>query len=336
MSRKPVARIPIKIAVVGYGSMGRNHVRVISKIDRFELCAIVEPERAVNFPDGIPLLYTIGELEALEVDAVVVATPTSSHKALGTHFLERGIHTLIEKPVCSNVGEVDDLIAARNSSGAIAMVGHLERFNPAVSALKSHIERGTIGGVFQIATRRQGFFPARVSDVGVTKDLAIHDIDIARFISGTSYLSLFATLSRVSGREHEDMIVITGLMNNSILVNHLVNWVSPMKERVVTVTGSAGTLVADTILGDLVLFENGTPPSDGDEDYFFRGVTAGKVVHFTLDNVEPLRKELQHFADAILGELPSPVSLEDAQSSLRIAEVALDSASTAAPRIFPL
>jgi predicted dehydrogenase len=187
---------------------------------------------------------------------------------------------------------------------------------------------GQIGDVFQIATRRQGSFPARIGDVGVTKDLATHDIDLTMWISNSDYSHVFAQSGHRSGREHEDMISVTGRLANGIIVNHVVNWLSPMKERVVVVTGDKGTFVADTLTGDLTLHENGAFNVDWESFATFRGVTEGNVTRFAYPKREPLRSELEGFRDAIVGKGDDYVSLADGVRVVEIADAVLLSSAT--------
>ena len=136
--------------------------------------------------------------------------------------------------------------------------------NAAVQGLRRQLEAGALGEVYQIQTRRQGPFPSRIADVGVAKDLASHDIDLTAWVAQSEYEFLSAQTAHRSGRAHEDMIAINGRLTNGVIVNHLVNWLSPMKERIVVVTGEKGALVADTSTGDLTFYANGTIPLEWD------------------------------------------------------------------------
>ena len=119
----------------------------------------------------------------------------------------------------------------------VGAVGHIERYNPALQSLRERMANGDLGDIYQIATRRQGPFPARIADVGVVKDLATHDIDLTAWLAQSEYVSVAAQVALRSGRPHEDMVAATGKLANGTITNHLVNWLSPMKERVTVVTG---------------------------------------------------------------------------------------------------
>jgi predicted dehydrogenase len=204
-------------------------------------------------------------------------------------------------------------------------VGHIERFNPALQELRRRISAGDLGGVYQIATRRQGPFPSRIADVGVAKDLASHDVDLTAWVAQSDYATISAQTSLKSGREHEDMIAMTGRLRNGVIVNHLVNWLSPMKERVTIVTGEKGAFVADTSTGDLTFFANGTVPVEWESMTVFRGVSEGNVTRYAFPKREPLRVEHEAFRDAVLGLPSDVVTMEQGLRTLTVVEAALAS-----------
>ena len=125
-------------------------------------------------------------------------------------------------------------------AGLVNAVGHIERYNPALRELRARLENGDLGEIYQVATRRQGPFPNRIADVGVVKDLATHDIDLTAWVIQSPYAKVSAQTAHKSGREYEDLIAITALTQDDTVVNHLVNWLSPLKERLTVVTGSRG------------------------------------------------------------------------------------------------
>ena len=171
---------------------------------------------------------------------------------------DAGVHTLVEKPIAHSTEAGRRMAEAFASRGLVGAVGHVERFNPALQELRRRLANGDVGEVYQIATRRQSTFPARIADVGVGKDLASHDIDLTAWVAQSDYKTVYAQTTFKSGREYEDMIAITGRLANGVIVNHLINWLSPMKERVTVVTGDRGTYIADTATGDLTFHANGT------------------------------------------------------------------------------
>jgi len=210
----------------------------------------------------------------------------------------------------------------------VGAVGYVERCNPALIDMRRRIAQGQLGDIEQIATRRQSPFPARISDVGVVKDLATHDVDLAAWVAGAPYESIYARTSARSGRPHEDMMVASGVLVGGILVNHLVNWLTPYKDRTTIVTGERGALVADTAMGDLTFYENGHAPLQWDAIAAFRGVSEGQVVRYALTKREPLALEHERFRDAILGVGSEHVTMDEALDNLRVVEAILASAAT--------
>ena len=220
------------------------------------------------------------------------------------------------------------MVDAFAAKGLVGAVGHIERFNPALQSLRKRIEAGELGEVYQIATRRQGPFPARIADVGVVKDLGTHDIDLTAWLAQSPFQSIFAHITTRSGRPHEDMVAATGHLGNGVITNHLVNWLSPMKERLTIVTGEKGAFVADTITADLTFFENGTVATEWESMAAFRGVSEGNVTRLAIAKPEPLRTEHEAFRDAILGLRTDVVTMQEGLDTLRVAEAVLESAST--------
>jgi UDP-N-acetylglucosamine 3-dehydrogenase len=162
--------------------------------------------------------------------------------------------------------------------------------------------------------------------VGVAKDLATHDIDLTAWVAQSLYGSVSAQTVHKSGRDHEDMIAITGRLRNGIITNHLINWLSPMKERVTVVTGERGTFIADTATGDLTFYANGTVALEWDSVSTFRGVSEGDVTRFAFAKKEPLRAELEAFRDSILGGSTELSTMVEAAHTLAVVEGALSSA----------
>ncbi len=187
---------------------------------------------------------------------------------------------------------------------------------------------GELGTIYQVATRRQGPYPTRISDVGVVKDLATHDIDLTSWLTGKKYVQVSANAAFRSGRKHEDLISISGLLEDSIVISHLVNWLSPLKERKIIITGEKGTFVADTLRADLTYYENGKVDISNTDLAQFRGVTQGDVHILAFEKPEPLVVEHQNFRDAVLGKHSNIVTLEEGTTTVQIAEAIIESYTT--------
>ena len=290
----------LRAGIVGLGVMGRHHLRILSNLEGVELVGVFDPALVGNRElSGVPVHSSLQSLLGSHLDYCVLSAPTAYHLELGLQLAEHGVHTLIEKPVATTGAEAKQLVEAFESRDLIGGVGHVERFNPAIQAMRQKISDGLLGEIFQVATRRQGPFPARISDVGVIKDLATHDIDLTMWTMQRRYESVSAQTAFRSGRKHEDMLVAIGLLEGGVIVNHLVNWLSPFKERSTTVIGEHGALVADTLTADLTFFENGTHASSWDGVSTFRGVSEGNVLRFALNKIEPLLAEHLVFRDAV-------------------------------------
>lgn len=319
----------IRYGLIGLGMMGRHHARVIRELEGAELVALADPMGDPhNVAGSTPIFDSVDGLISAGIDAAVVAVPTRFHEEVGLKLAEAGVHALIEKPVAHSVEAATTLVEAFESQGLTAAVGHVERFNPALMALRERIENGELGDVYQIQTRRQGPFPARIADVGVVKDLGSHDVDLTAWLAQSHYISVAAQTTYRSGRDHEDMVAITGKLENGIMVNHIVNWLTPFKERKTIVTGEAGTMVADTLTADLTFYENGTSTGSWDAVTAFRGVSEGTVTRFALEKREPLKSEHEAFRDAILGVGSNHVSLKEGLEVLRVDEAAIESGKT--------
>jgi predicted dehydrogenase len=321
----------LRVGLIGLGMMGRHHARVIREVDGLTLVAVADATGDPhNVAGGLPVLGNVAELIDAGIDMAVCAVPTGMHEEIGLALAEAGVHTLIEKPIAHSIEAGERLVKAFAEHGAIGAVGHIERYNPALQSLRARMAAGDLGDIYQIATRRQGPFPARIADVGVVKDLATHDIDLTAWLAQSEYITVSAQVTLRSGRPHEDMVAATGKLANGTITNHLVNWLSPMKERVTVVTGEKGAFVADTLTADLTFYANGMVSTEWDSVANFRGVVEGDVTRFAISKREPLRTEHERFRDAVLGQDADVVTLHEGLNTLRTAEQLLSSSAMVA------
>lgn len=303
--------------------MGRNHARVLEGLDGVDFVGVFDP--APTTPDRVhdqPVVHDLDSFLALNLDYAVVAAPTIYHLDMGTQLADAGVHALIEKPVASTAEDAATLRDLFASRGLIGGVGHIERYNPALQAARQRIEDGLIGEIYQIATRRQGPFPGRIADVGVIKDLASHDIDLTAWVAQQDFVSVNARTTLRSGRPHEDMVVAIGTLSGGAITSHVVNWLTPFKERITIISGEKGVLVADTLSADLTHFQNGRIQVAWDQAAAFRGVSEGDMTRFALDRKEPLLAEHEAFRDSVLaGEPRDIVTLGEGTRVVEIAEL---------------
>jgi UDP-N-acetylglucosamine 3-dehydrogenase len=312
----------LRAGVLGLGVMGRHHSRVLNSLEGVEFVGVFDPADTVpDHVEGKPVIADLERFLDLGLDYCVVATPTIYHLKMGSLLAERGIHALIEKPVASDAESSHKLVALFREAGLVGGVGHIERFNPALQSMRTRLEDGLLGEIYQISTRRQGPFPGRIADVGVIKDLATHDIDLTAWVSQQSYVTINARTAFRSGREHEDMVVAVATLSKGTIATHTVNWLTPFKERTTMVTGEKGALVADTLTADLTYYENGIAQSSWDGVSTFRGVREGDVTRFALTKKEPLLSEHEAFRDAVLtGDTSRIVTLEQGAEVVVTAE----------------
>ncbi|RKS71475.1 putative dehydrogenase [Motilibacter peucedani] len=290
----------LRAGLIGLGMMGRHHARVLRSSEGVELVAVADPGGDPHGVAGeLEVLASVEALIEVGIDMCVVAVPTRFHEPVALALAAAGVHTLVEKPLASDIDAAKRIAAAFEDADLIGAVGHIERYNPALQSLRARLREGELGAVYQVATRRQGPFPNRIADVGVVKDLATHDIDLTAWVTGSEFRSVSARTAYKSGREHEDLVTAVGQLADGTVTNHLVNWLSPMKERVTIVTGEKGAFVADTLTADLTFFANGTMPTAWDSIAKFRGVSEGDVVRFAIAKPEPLVTEHRAFADAV-------------------------------------
>jgi len=307
--------------------MGRHHARVLASLPGVDFIGVSDPAGDVNgVAQGRPVVKSVAELVALGIDYAVVAVPTVYHLEIGLELAAAGIHAMVEKPLSQDTATAKDLAKTFAHAGLVGAVGHIERYNPALQEARRRLEQ--LGSLYQVVTRRQGPFPSRVADVGVVKDLATHDIDLTAWITGQRYTSVSARTASRTGREYEDLVAVVGTLQDGTITNHLVNWLSPLKERVTIITGENGAFVADTLTADLTFYANGTVTSSWGEMTQFRGVSEGDVIRYAISKHEPLRMEHENFRDTVLGKPADVVTMEQGLATVLVAEAVIKSAKT--------
>jgi UDP-N-acetylglucosamine 3-dehydrogenase len=317
-------------AIVGLGMMGRHHARLLQATPRIAFAGAVDPlgDRHGAVRDADCVHATIEQLvERGRPDFAVVAVPTDEHLPSVRALAAAGVHVLVEKPLAGSVEEGEAIIAICREAGIRAAVGHVERFNPALIELRRRTEEGQVGEVFLIATERCGPFPDRVKDVGVVKDLATHDLDLVGWLGKSAIDVLAAQTVHMTGREYEDLVLVSGRLRDGPAFSITVDWLTPLKTRRMRVLGDRGMLVADTLTSDLEFHENGSVTSEWDSSQALRGVAEGDSTRYALRRREPLLAELEAFCDFVRGDDASgAVSLEEGLQAVRCAERVLESA----------
>jgi UDP-N-acetylglucosamine 3-dehydrogenase len=320
----------LKVAVIGIGSMGANHARVYANRDDVDLVGVCDskPEAVARLSHRhrVPGFSSIEELlEKAKPDAVTVAVPTSLHRSVAETVLKAGVHLLLEKPIATTVDEGREIVALAREHGVQLMIGHIERYNPAVQELRSRLQAGELGEVYRVEVDRVGPFPARIFDVGVTLDLAVHDLDIISSLLGAQPTRLYCQSQQLLHQNHEDAMI--GLLDypGGVLAVLNINWTSPVKRRQLRVYGRKGMFSVDYLTQDLYLYEN---PAQRDTEMGWGplGIAEGNTVKFHLPKQEPLAREVDFFLDAIRKKSNLNETVESSLAALKLSQMLVQSA----------
>jgi predicted dehydrogenase len=324
----------LSIAVIGVGRMGAFHLETLERMSNAALVAVAEPNellaRAQIGRRPIAWFDDYRELLAqADVDAVTICTPSSSHAEIALAAITSGKHVFVEKPIATSLADGLKVAAAAQQTGLKLMVGHIERFHPAVAELAQLVGSGQIGRVFRAHAVRVGPLPTRVIDSGVTLDLATHDLDIMQFVLGRSITSVYAEGCRFQHPSEEDLVTCLLRFGDDGPVGLLdVNWLTPEKRRELTVIGERGMLSASYLSQDLWFVESTGEVMDWSEIARVRGQTEARALRFAVPRVEPLKAELEAFVRCVLDDTEEPVSAHDGCRALAAALAVLESANS--------
>ena len=311
---------PVRLGVIGVGVMGSNHARVLADISGVKVVGIADPGASHRALLGqIIGCDVFDEAEALldrGIDAAVIAAPTHLHHDLALTCIKRGVHVLVEKPIASNVEEGRAIVAAAERAGVTLMVGHVERFNPAVQAMKDAI-RGE--DILSIAITRVGPFPPRMSNVGVVIDLAVHDIDLIRWFTDSEITEVQPQLKSAIA-EREDIALLQFRTASGVLAQINTNWLTPFKTRTVHIATRKKYLIADLLTRQVT------------ECFGFQADGSYSMRHLSPGHAEPLRSELFAFVKAIREKQPPAVTGAEGVASLEVAMRCLQGDVTPAQR----
>src|SRR5471030_2624060 len=319
MVRAVKSNAALRMGVIGIGTMGSNHARVLAGISGVQLVGVADPERAqrelVTRALGCPAVESVEALLDLKVDAVTIAAPTHLHRDIALICIARGVHVMVEKPIASSVEEGRDIIAAARRADLTLMVGHVERFNPAVEAIKDALRNEDI---LSIAITRVGPFPPRMSNVGVVIDLAEHDIDLIRWFTDSEIVEVQPQLSSAVA-EREDIALLQFRTASGVLAHINTNWLTPFKARNVTIATRGKYVMGDLLTREVT------------ECFGFQPDGSYSMRHLSVGYEEPLRAELNAFVTAIREGKTPAVSGEEAVASLEIAIRCLEPRPVAVP-----
>ncbi len=319
----------LNVAVIGVGSMGKNHARIFSELNDVKLVAvcdankdcareIAEKYNAKSYSDCREML------KKEKLDAVSICVPTKLHKDIALDAIKSKINILVEKPIATTTAEANEMIKAAEKNNVKLMVGHIEQFNPVVIELKKRIK--DIGNIFQVHCQRLSLFPQRIIDVGVVIDLAIHEIYVLKYLLGSKVKRVYAETAQRFHSSNEDLLVGTLRFENNILGVISANWLTPKKVRQIKVTGEKGMFVANYMTQELYFYEKQFASKYSDYGSQFKMGTEGEKIKIDVKSSEPLRNELEAFIECIKGNKEPPVTGKDGLEALEIAQKFLESA----------
>src|SRR5262245_14022807 len=308
----------LRVGVVGVGVMGSNHARVFADLAGVRLVGVADPDprprESVAQALNCAAFADVADLLAAGVDAVTIAAPTHLHRELALCCIERGVHVLVEKPIAPSVEEGHAIIAAARHAGVALMVGHVERFNPTVEAIKDAI---CDEDILSIAITRVGPFPPRMSHIGVVIDLAVHDIDLIRWFTDSDIVEVQPQISNAVA-EREDIALLQFRTASGVLAHINTNWLTPFKARTVHIATRQKYVIADLLTRQV------------SECFGFQPDGSYSMRHLSVGHEEPLRAELMAFVKAIRERTRPAVTGEEAVASLGIAIRCLEGKAAAA------
>jgi UDP-N-acetylglucosamine 3-dehydrogenase len=298
----------LRTAVIGLGAMGRHHARIYASSADVELVGVADlnGEIASSVADtyGTRPFTDYRQLLHLMPDVVSVAVPTSLHREVVLVAADAGSNVMIEKPIADTLESGQEIMARCRQRGVKLMVGHVERFNPVSGVLKKSI----FGlDVISIDITRVGPFPPRISDVGVVIDLAVHDIDILRYLTGSEFRTVRSLIGKNLAGDREDTALLSFEMENGVLCHVTTNWVTPFKVREITVAAREKLIKGWLIEQKVCEYER----YQEDGSYIVR--------ELPVPYGEPLELELSAFLDVVRNDEPPPVSGEDGLKALEVA-----------------
>ena len=313
----------VKTGVIGVGSMGQNHARVLSEVSNLVGISDPNPVQGKKIADkfGVPWFKKIDDLLPL-TQAVSVAVPTSFHLEVSEKVIDYSNHLLVEKPLAGNSKDASKIVSLASNKGVILSVGHVERHNPVVKIAKEKIVTGAWGEIISMSSCRVSNFPDRIHDVGVLFDLAIHDIDICNYLAGSSITSVFAS-GGSKRAEHEDHVNLILQHDNNIISKCETNWLTPMKIRNLVITTSTHYVTID-FQNQSIITKN-SEYHNVDKSNLYDINLSVETQELPIIKNEPLKLEIQDFLSAILNNTSPLVTGDDGLEVVRISEFAMES-----------
>ncbi len=304
-----------RIAVIGTGGWGKNHVRVLSELGSLVAVCDLDASRAAAYAEKFRVKgYSSVDdlLEKEKPDGVTICTPASTHFAVASKVLRAGVNAFVEKPMTSTVGEAQDLIKEAEKVKKILTVGFIERFNPAITELKKMITQGTLGRPILFEYHRENRRGENIVDVGVVKDASVHDIDTARWLFGEEPKTVYARVGSVMGKNEDFATILLGFGDERTAFI-TTNWVTPSRVRQLSAVFEKAVVTLDFISQEIQVHEE----------------SGTSVPKHTFG--EPLMLELKGYTSAIDEGRQPLITGKDGLMVTRIAEAVLASSKTSSP-----
>lgn len=320
------------VAIIGCGVMGSLHARIYSNIPNVKLVAVCD----VNFSKSKKLAsfhktkYYSDYKKMLtqeKIKAISITVPTALHKEVALFCINKGINVLVEKPLAPTVAEAKLIAEAALKRGVVLTVGHIERFNPAILKLKELIKKGTFGRIVSIVVKRVGLFPPRVKDISVVTDLAVHDLDVVCSLLDKFPKSIFATGGKgvnADRIDYADIFLDFGTTSCYLQVN----WMTPIKIRTLSVTGTLGYCELDYVTQELILYKsnyNNIVPEEFKK--FVAKLGKPRKVLVKIKKEEPLKLEILDFINSIVKRKRPLVTPQEGINAVKLSEIVLESLS---------
>jgi predicted dehydrogenase len=311
--------------IVGLGVMGSYHLRILSSFPGVQVAAVVERDDARRtellraHPGTVGYRDLEDALAARSFDFACLAVPVGELPRCAAAVVTAGVHAFVEKPMARDEELAHELVTIASDREVLLGVGFVERFNPAVMALKAKLDAGMIGGIVQMHARRLSPFPNRGGMAGVALDLATHDIDLMRFLSGSEVERVYAESTGRADEEGDDLICATLRFDAGCTGLLEANWITPTKVRELSVLGEGGMFVVNYLTQELMFYEHPTRSTHWEQLSGMRGGREGDMIRYALDRREPLRVQWEAFVEAVRTGGEPAVSGRDALAALSTA-----------------
>ena len=305
----------MKIAQIGIGGWGKNHVRILSQLGVLSAVCDVDKNRSKEFGEQFSVNHydsVDSLLDSEQFDAAFVCTPTSTHSAIASQLIQSKKHVFVEKPMTYLSKEGEDLLELANKNHVILSCGYIERFNPAVEIVKDFVKSKKYGDLVMLEFHRENRMPPHIKDVGIIYDTSVHDIDTAIWLFDDTPEVVFARAGKIK-HEHEDFAsIMLGFKNNKVAIISS-NWITPTRVRTFNAICTEGIISSDFITQEVKIETNNDTEIQRKEKQ------------------EPLLMEIQNFLGAIEGKNDLIVKPEQAVNVTKIAEAALLSSQNGVP-----